>query len=393
MSRMSQTAEMESGRFGDGDKGHGSDFEKLMDQPVAIAGDALESITRAEMESQSAAAHKYKRSIRQSLLEARTMATTSESVAASCFYKLPRGGKVLEGPSIRLAEIFACAFGNMHTLSRVVKVGEKFITAQGIAWDIEKNNRRVVEVERRITTAKGERFKDDMIGVTGNAACSIAVRNAIFSVIPRSYVEEVMLECKKVAIGDAGTFTTRRQALVDWIVGKMGIGLDRILSAVSRKHAEDIDEADFLTLRGFCTAIKDGEAKVDDCFPSPGIGESEIDKRLAKSKEERKAAEPKLDAPAPINQVDEALQAPPVEGATAPEPKQTNTPPAKISPSRLKEIIAAKGANENDVTTHVRKTFGKGKSMAVWSTIWNELSAEQQYSVLDLIDSEQVPPA
>ncbi|MFN8826683.1 MAG: hypothetical protein ACK501_17070, partial [Planctomycetota bacterium] len=40
---------------------------------------------------------------------------------------------------------------------------------------------------RRITGKNGRRYSSDMIGVTGNAACSIALRNAVFRGIPRAF--------------------------------------------------------------------------------------------------------------------------------------------------------------------------------------------------------------
>ena len=39
--------------------------------------------------------------------------------AEGCFFSLPRGGKRLEGPSIRLAEICAATYGNLRCGSRI----------------------------------------------------------------------------------------------------------------------------------------------------------------------------------------------------------------------------------------------------------------------------------
>jgi hypothetical protein len=41
-------------------------------------------------------------------------------------------------------------------------------------------------VRRRIFDSRGRLFNDDMITVTGNAACAIAKRNAILSGVPKS---------------------------------------------------------------------------------------------------------------------------------------------------------------------------------------------------------------
>ena len=48
------------------------------------------------------------------------MATIDAEVAGSCFYKLSRGGKTIEGPSVRLAEIVASAWGNLKFGARII---------------------------------------------------------------------------------------------------------------------------------------------------------------------------------------------------------------------------------------------------------------------------------
>ena len=47
---------------------------------------------------------------------------------------------------------------------------------------------------------EGRRFSQDMQTVTENAASSIALRNAIFKVIPRSYVEDLYKKCQEKGV-------------------------------------------------------------------------------------------------------------------------------------------------------------------------------------------------
>src|SRR5678816_4803120 len=98
------------------------------------------------------------------------------------FYSLPRGGRNIVGPSVRFAEVVASSWGNIRSGARIIDIDDKFITAQGQCFDLEKNICVQVEVKRRITKKDGKRYDDDMIGVTGNAACSISLRNAVFKV-------------------------------------------------------------------------------------------------------------------------------------------------------------------------------------------------------------------
>ncbi|KAG1166891.1 hypothetical protein G6F35_017935 [Rhizopus arrhizus] len=106
------------------------------------------------------------------------MVTLSQSIAEQCVYALPRDGKTIEGPSARFAEVIASAWGNNRAGARVIDDKGEFIIAQGVFHDLERNVAITYEVQRRIVDRQGRRFKPDMIGVTANAACSIALRNA-----------------------------------------------------------------------------------------------------------------------------------------------------------------------------------------------------------------------
>lgn len=233
---------------------------------VHMSSSAVSAIVRSEVEAQLDAAHKYKRSTTRFLQEAKTLATITREVAESCMYSLPRGGKMITGPSVRLAEICASAYGNLQFGARVVDTEEKEIVAQGACWDMEKNNRCTIEARRRITNKHGKRYDDDMITVTGNAAASIALRNAVFRVIPRAYIDVVYEAARKAAIGEASSFSARREEIVNRL-GKMGASKERVLLRLGRAGIEDITMEDAETLIGLGTAIKNGDLPLDEAFP------------------------------------------------------------------------------------------------------------------------------
>jgi hypothetical protein len=233
---------------------------------VHVSSGAMSAMVRSEIECQLDAAHKYKRSIVKFLHDATTMATISQEVAESCIYSMPRGGKQITGPSVRLAEICASAYGNLQVACRVADAEEKEVIAQGAAWDMEKNLRATIEVRRRITNKNGRRYEDDMITVTGNAAASIALRNAIFRVVPRAYVDTVYERARAVAVGDAKTLGARREQLLERFQ-KMGVTKERVLAAVEKTGIEDIGLTELETLIGMGTAIKNGDKQIDELFP------------------------------------------------------------------------------------------------------------------------------
>ena len=234
---------------------------------------AIAAITKSEVESQLDAAHRYPRTIKRFIDDAMAMVCRSVDVASSCFYTLPprRGGdgKSITGPSVRLAEIAASAYRNLHVGARPIEIGpqDTVCAAQGVVWDLERNVRVTVEKTRRITTREGRRFSEDMQIVTQNAAASIALRDAIFRVIPRAYIDELDQAARKVAVGDAKTLADRRSKAFAHFA-QMGATRERVLAAIGKPEIEAVTMEDMETLIGYASSIKDGHTTVDEAFPA-----------------------------------------------------------------------------------------------------------------------------
>jgi hypothetical protein len=260
-----------------------------------VTSSVLESLTRGEIDAQVRTAKVYPRSIKAFLNESRDMACLDEETAASCIYALPRGGKPIEGPSARLAEIVASAWGNCRAGARVVSEDERFVTAQGFFFDVQRNYAVAFEVRRRITDKRGNRYNDDMVGVTSNAACSIALRNAVFKGVPKAFWGRVYEAARKTAVGDAKTLEARRADLLAYF-GKMGVTTDRILAAIDCPSVEDIGADELVTLRGVATAIREGDTSIEQAFPSSASGRTgavKLDDVMgAKAEESAKKEEP-----------------------------------------------------------------------------------------------------
>jgi len=244
----------------------------------------IEEITRAEIDSQIATAKKYPRGIKKFRQEALTMACCDVDIAGQCFYVLERAGKRIEGASVRLAEICANAWGNMRYGARIVGEDDKCVTAQGVSHDLEKNVASTIEVSRRITNKTGQRFSDDMVQVTKNAACSIALRNAIFKTIPFAYVKPIYEQAKKTAVGSLKTLKTRK---ADMIKAFNGLKIDeKMLEKFIGKPLEDAGLADVETLIGAYNAIKDGDTTVAEQFNIRSKGEAEMPRKKSEAQQE-----------------------------------------------------------------------------------------------------------
>jgi len=226
---------------------------------------ALYLLTKAEIDTQIATAKAFPRSLTKFRDKALSMATFSEDIAASCTYALPRGGSRLEGPSIRLAEIVAASYTNVQYGGRVISNDGKMIVAQGVCIDLENNVKSTVEVSRKITDKNGRTYNQDMQVMTGNAAIAIAVRNAIFKVIPGALVSDIQEKAKEVARGTAETLIKRRDKAVTYFKS-LGVTEEQLCRVLEIQKVGDIDLDKLETLTGMRMAIKNGEATVQSIF-------------------------------------------------------------------------------------------------------------------------------
>lgn len=227
--------------------------------------DMLQAINRAEVDTQIATAKQYPRDIYGALNNIKTIATLDNSTAEDCFYALRRQGTLIEGVSVRLAEIIAGAWGNMRVQTRIIGNDGKTITAQGVCHDLETNLAVSVEVKRRITDKTGRTYSEDMQVTTGNAASAIAFRNAVLKVVPKAVTKRVIDEIKQVALGKSIDLETRRQNMIAYF-GKLGVSQADILTYCGVKRIEEITSEMVFELSGLKNAIKEGTTTVAETF-------------------------------------------------------------------------------------------------------------------------------
>lgn len=253
-------------------------------------------LNKSEIDQQIVTAHRFPRTIRAFRDEVLTLATITEDVAEECSYALPRDGKTIIGPSARFAEILASAYGNCRAGARIVDERSDHIVAQGAFLDLQKNVAITYEVQRRIVNKSGIRFSPDMIGVTANAACSIALRNAILKGVPKALWADLWEKARKVAIGDVTTLANRRAKAVEKFAA-YGVTQPTILTKLGRASLEDVTLADVEILLGLFTAIKDGDSTPEEAF-SVGGGPASAGPAVDKLNEKIKPAQAQSAPPA-----------------------------------------------------------------------------------------------
>lgn len=235
--------------------------------------DMLQAINRSEIDIQIATAKQYPRDITATLNKIATYATMDQETAEDCFYVLRRKGQggqdsVIEGLSIRMAEIIAGAWGNLRVATRIVGNDGKMITAQAMCHDLETNLAVCKEVKRRITDKYGKTYSEDMQVVTGNAAASIAFRNAVLAVIPKAITKRVINEVKKVALGQSIDVETARQNCIA-NYAKRGVTEKMLCDYLGIRSVAEIDKEKLFELKATLTAINEGTTTVQETFINP----------------------------------------------------------------------------------------------------------------------------
>lgn len=264
-----------------------------MEIQVINQAEMLSAINKSEVDIQVSTAKAYPRDVEQSLNRIKQLATIDNETAENCFYALRRGDTFIEGPSVRLAEIIGCAWGNLRVQARIIGNDGKFITAQGIAHDLETNFAASVEVKRRITDRNGRTFNEDMQVVTGNAAASIAFRNALLKVVPSAVTHRIVAEIRQVAKGNALSLEQRVANMLKWFES-VGVTRQQVLAHIGVAGADKITEEQADYLRGLAVAIKEGSTTLKETFGEGAKTQSEAQAAAAqKAVEEaqRKAAE------------------------------------------------------------------------------------------------------
>lgn len=251
---------------------------------------------RTEIESAYVYAKHNPRSEAEFLRKATELCTINEQVAAECMFALPRAGKMIEGPSIRFAEILFAVYKNCKVEAYIVEETEKEVIAKATFVDLQNNAWSTGDASRSILDKHGRKFNEDMIRTTKSAAKNIAKRNAIFAAIPQAIWLGVWKESRKAAIGDAKTLVNKRADMLSYFQ-KMGVTQEMILATFELKGIEDIGLDELARLKAMANNVKEGEQTVEELFimpekVTPGKGTSGLKDKLTAKKEPEKKPEP-----------------------------------------------------------------------------------------------------
>ncbi len=250
---------------------------------------SLDRAERANIDIQVSTAKQYPRSISRCANNAVALVTMDKDTAQSCGYALPRGGKPITGPSVHLAKIIAQQYGNLRAEAKVVEITDKQVVSRGTAWDLENNYAVSFEVRRSIIGRNGNRFSDDMITVTGNAANSIAYRNAIFGIVPKSITDKAYKAAQHLITGDLSDeekLIKRRDGAIKHFIDTYGITEEEVIKLCGKHTVNQIQADEIALLLGFAQSLKDGDTTVDELMAPFRKGKAKAKGASAKSFDE-----------------------------------------------------------------------------------------------------------
>lgn len=188
--------------------------------------------------------------------------------AAVARYRFPRGGKIVEGLSIKAALELARAWGNIRYGLDILTEDDESRTIRGWAWDMESNVRTHFDdhfkklVQRKVKgTSKTEWLVPDERDMRelNNRRGAICVRNAILNLIPPDFKFEAEETVKKTLRGDIAKDRGDHAKRIIRAFGTLNVSVEELELYLGHPVSHASDE-EIANLRTIYQSIDDGNS-------------------------------------------------------------------------------------------------------------------------------------
>jgi len=214
-------------------------------------------------------------------------------LAENALYTYKRGGALVEGPSIRLAEVLLQSWGNVEAGVREIFRGKDYSEVQAYAWDMETNSRdsKTFRVSHyRYSRSKGDVLLTQDRDIYEHVANMGARRKraCILAIIPGDIVELAVSEINKTLAGDNSIPLEDKIRSV--VAGFKEIGVTQEMLEKRLGHKIEVTTAtEVVSLRKIYRSINDGMAGREAYFDMPKVDENEdLNEKLNKERESNK---------------------------------------------------------------------------------------------------------
>lgn len=265
-----------------------------------------------------------------------------KKVAEAAEWAFKKGTKVIDGPSIKIAQIIATLWGNIRFGFRELGSGPGYTEIEAFAWDLETNTEatRFFRVANSLYTATGGKELNEARDIYENMA-SVAqrrVRSCIQQVIPDDIFETALEECHKTLKREDPRSTDEK--IRDMVVAFDALGISQAeLEGLLQHPLKGVTDIEIRTLGKVYRSIADGVGTKEEWFKKSSTIidakariEAEKQKAPASTPAEPQTAEssdksrkPRSDRGVPRKPREEAPTPPPAEPKVEPE-AQTAAP-------------------------------------------------------------------
>ncbi len=234
-------------------------------------------------------------------------------LAKEALYAYPRGGKMVTGPSIRLAEVMAQSWGNLDFGIRELSQKDGVSEVEAYAWDLETNTRqtKTFNVKHgRFTKKKGLTMVEDprdIYEVTANQGAR-RMRACILGIIPGDITDAAVDQCEKtVARGDGRSLSEQIRDIVTAFKA-LGVTMEMIEARLGHKLDATIT-TEVMALIKIYKSLKDNMSTREQWFDA-GVEDKKAADSLSEKVTKSKKTKKKADNGSPLqydcpNQLDE----------------------------------------------------------------------------------------
>lgn len=192
---------------------------------------------------------------------------TRPSLAEAAIYSYSRGGTEVSGPSVRLAEAIAQAWGNIDFGFIELEQNKLESQVMAYAWDLETNTRqsKVFTVPHIRQTKNGAYPLTDPRDIYEMIANQAArrVRSCILAIIPGDVVDSAVKQCELTL--KSGSNGVPLEARINDMVQKFAEYevTEDMLAAYVGKNISAFTEKDVISMAKVYRALNDGIAGID----------------------------------------------------------------------------------------------------------------------------------
>lgn len=225
-----------------------------------------------------------------------------KTLAEQAMYSYPRGGQVVTGPSIRLAEELARAWGNVDFGIRELSQKEGISEMEAYCWDLETNvmsSQKFTVKHERHTKSGVHRLTDprDIYELTANQA-GRRLRARILAILPPDLVEAAVNECYKTLAGNNAEPLEDRVRKMLKAFQPYGVNKEHIEARLGKK-LDAVLADELVQLQTIYTSLRDNMSKPSDWFggaesPKPPAVEN-LNKQIGGDNKAKRSSKNKLE--------------------------------------------------------------------------------------------------